>query len=226
MYTGVVSAKGQNESGNAVLMYSSMTAILQALGSHTTSISLARVESSTNGKLVNGRLWSYSQILSLSHCVAITISVSCARTPARVEEAGADTVRLSGSAPVFEGDSLRVSAHVPREVQLGHPMRFGVVIRNVVRQKIEIHYGEPPQFVLTTTQGQVIWDGFDGGAWGASVSVRQLAPGDSLQFTQVWSGHLRSGQQAPAGSYNLWVRVPAFTGVRARVLGPLLLRIT
>ena len=160
-------------------------------------------------------------ILRASECIAVFVATACRGSPARVEQPGGDTVRLSDRDPAYVHDSLRIAVLLSQTVPAGQPVEFGVTIKSVARQVVEIHYGAPPQFILTTTQGAVIWDGFDGGAWGASVSVRRLAPGDSMQFRQVWSARKRDGQLASPGPYYLWVRVPAFTGMRASMVGPL-----
>ena len=159
------------------------------------------------------------RIVSVTACAAsiVAIGYSCSRE--RPGTLTTDTVRLTVADSVFERDSLRIMLRVPRKAQSGRAVQLAVTIRNQARRQVEIRYGAPPQFFLSTPEGRAIWDSFDGAAMSSSLSVRRLSPGDSLQFNQT-SSLLRNGKALPAGHYDLWVRLPAFTRSGTTIVGP------
>lgn len=150
--------------------------------------------------------------------VALAMACICSREH-RPTAAALDTIRPSYPDSAFQRGLLRIILHVPGEATTGRPVRFAVTIKNQSGGEIEVRYGGPPQFIVKTERGEEVWNSFDGEAMSASMSVRHLSPGDSLEFNAIWSA-LAHGEPMAPGEYEMWLRAPAFTQSGLIVVGP------
>jgi hypothetical protein len=108
---------------------------------------------------------------------------------------------------------------VPARVHQGEPVRFTLRIVNAGDRPATVYLqGRPPAFdlVVHDAVGRIVWRRLAGTTLLMVLGIRELAPGESLEFADVWPQQDQSGRPVPPGSYRLAGIVPGEPGKELR----------
>lgn len=113
------------------------------------------------------------------------------------------------------GSDLELQLLAPARVHQGEPVRFTLRIVNVGDRPATVYtQGRPPAFDLLVhdASGRRVWRRLEGAAVAMVLGVRELAPGESLDFADTWPQTTAAGVLAPVGRYRLTGMVPGEPG--------------
>jgi hypothetical protein len=114
---------------------------------------------------------------------------------------------------------MRIDLLAPARVREGEPVRFALRISNAGGRPATLYLqGRPPAFdlVVHDAVGRIVWRRLAGATHLKGVGVRELAPGESLDFGDVWPQQDQSGRPVPPGRYRLAGIVPGEPGKELR----------
>jgi hypothetical protein len=117
------------------------------------------------------------------------------------------------------GSSLRLRLLAPAQVRQGEPVRFTLLIVNAGDRPAVLYLqGRPPAFDLLVRDGSgtVVWRRLAGATIQMVLGLRDLAPGETLEFEDAWSQVDQAGRPVPPGRYRLAAAVPGEPGRELR----------
>ena len=124
-------------------------------------------------------------------------------------------------------DSMRLDIVLPDSVRVGDPVPVTLRLTNTGHKPLTVYLqGRPIAFDLTVHRldGTVVWRRLEGEVISAILAVRQLEPGASLEFEEVWRQVSNSGETVPPGNYRVTGALPTDAPEPLRT-SPALLRI-
>jgi hypothetical protein len=104
------------------------------------------------------------------------------------------------------GDSMRFEIVAPDSVPAGEPVPILLRLSNPGRETITVYLqGRPIAFDITVSdgEGRVVWRRLAGKVVTAILAVRELEPGATLEFRDVWPQVDGSGEPIASGDYVL-----------------------
>jgi hypothetical protein len=104
-------------------------------------------------------------------------------------------------------------------VRQGEPVRFTLLIVNAGDRPAVLYLqGRPPAFDLLVRDGSgtVVWRRLAGATIQMVLGLRDLAPGETLEFEDAWSQVDQAGRPVPPGRYRLAAAVPGEPGRELR----------
>jgi hypothetical protein len=108
-------------------------------------------------------------------------------------------------------DSMRFEIVLPDSVRVGEPVPVTLRLTNTGREPLTVYLqGRPIAFDLTVRRldGTIVWRRLEGEVVSAILAVRQLEPGASLEFEEVWRQVSNAGEAVPPGDYRVTGAVP------------------
>jgi hypothetical protein len=108
-------------------------------------------------------------------------------------------------------DSMRFEIVLPDSVRAGEPVTVTLRLTNTGREQLTVYLqGRPIAFDLTIRRldGAIVWRRLEGQMVSAILAVRQLEPGASLEFEEVWHQVSNSGESVPPGDYRVTGALP------------------
>ena len=108
-------------------------------------------------------------------------------------------------------DSMRFEIVLPESVRVGEPVPVTLRLTNTGDKPLTIYLqGRPIAFDVTVRRfdGTVIWRRLEGEVISAILAVRQLEPGASLEFEEVWRQVSNTGESVPPGDYRITGALP------------------
>jgi hypothetical protein len=124
-------------------------------------------------------------------------------------------------------DSMRFEIVLPDSVRAGEPVPVTLRLTNTGREPLTIYLqGRPIAFDVTVRRpdGTIVWRRLEGEVVSAILAVRQLEPGASLEFEEVWRQVSNAGEAVPPGDYRVTGVLPGDAS-EAFQTSPALLRI-
>ncbi len=103
-------------------------------------------------------------------------------------------------------DSLRFEIEVPAQVRTGEPVPITLRATNSGEEPLELYLrGRTIAFDITVAgeDGSVVWRRLEGQMIPAILQVRELAPGESLEFHDEWDQRANSGEPVSSGHYTV-----------------------
>jgi hypothetical protein len=103
-------------------------------------------------------------------------------------------------------DSMRFAIVLPNSVRAGEPVPVTLRLTNTGREPLTVYLqGRPIAFDLTVRRldGTIVWRRLEGEVVSAILAVRQLEPGASLEFEEVWRQVSNAGEAVPPGDYRV-----------------------
>jgi hypothetical protein len=117
------------------------------------------------------------------------------------------------------GSGIRLRLLAPARVPEGEPVPFTLRILNAGGRPATLYFqGRPPAFdlVVQDDAGRMVWRRLAGATLLMVLGVRQLAPGEALEFSDAWSQQDHAGRPVPPGRYRLTGIVPGEPGLELR----------
>lgn len=114
---------------------------------------------------------------------------------------------------------LTIHLLAPARVREGEPVRFTLRVANAGGRPATLYLqGRPPAFDLVVHDdvGRIVWRRLAGATLLMVLGIRELAPGESLEFADVWPQSDQSGRPVPPGRYRLAGIVPGEPGKELR----------
>jgi len=108
-------------------------------------------------------------------------------------------------------DSMRFEIVLPDSVRAGEPVPVTLRLTNTGREPLTVYLqGRPIAFDLTVRRldGTIVWRRLEGEVVSAILAVRQLEPGASLEFEEVWRQVSNAGEAVPPGDYRVTGALP------------------
>lgn len=122
-----------------------------------------------------------------------------------------DTASSSGPTSAGAPAPLLLRLSVPQRMASGEsiPMRLILENRGSVPMQLELG-GEPLafDFVVTSSDGSVVWRRLEGVPVESVLRVLPIAPGEVLQFEDVWHQQRTGGGQVAPGDYTVYGVLP------------------
>jgi hypothetical protein len=112
---------------------------------------------------------------------------------------------------VSVADSMRFEIVVPDSVRVGEPVPVTLRLTNTGSKQLTVYLlGRPIAFDLTVRRldGTVVWRRLEGEVVPAILAVRQLEPGATLEFEEVWPQVSNAGEAVPPGDYRVTGALP------------------
>ena len=113
------------------------------------------------------------------------------------------------------GSDIRLQLLAPVRVQQGEPVRFTLRIVNAGDRPAAVYLqGRPPAFDVTVhdASGRQVWRRLEGATVAMVLGIRELAPGERLEFEDTWRQTDAAGGAVPPGRYRLTGLLPAEPG--------------
>lgn len=113
--------------------------------------------------------------------------------------------------PVAPGDSLRLRLEAPETVAAGDPVRLRLVVENVGDAVVPLYLTGRPVAVdveVLDEDGGLVWRLLEGQVVSMVLQIRELDPGERLDFEAVWDQRTNAGRQVPPGVYRVRGLVP------------------
>jgi intracellular proteinase inhibitor BsuPI len=104
------------------------------------------------------------------------------------------------------GSGLRLQLLAPARVPQGEPVRFTLHIVNAGDRPALLYLqGRPPAFDLEVRDGsgRILWRRLAGATIQMVLGLRELAPGEGLDFEDIWPQQDQAGRPVPPGRYRL-----------------------
>jgi Intracellular proteinase inhibitor len=117
------------------------------------------------------------------------------------------------------GSSIRLQLLAPARVKHGEPVPFTLHIVNAGDRRATLYLqGRPPAFDLLVQDdaGRMIWRRLAGATRLMVLGVRELGPGDALDFGDVWPQQDEAGRPVAPARYHLTAIVPGEPGRELR----------
>jgi len=114
---------------------------------------------------------------------------------------------------------IRIDLLAPARAHPGEPVPFTLHLSNAGDRPAPVYLqGRPPAFDLVVQDevGRMVWRRLAGSTRLMVLGVRELGPGESLDFADAWSQQDQSGRQVPPGPYRLAGIVPGEPGMELR----------
>jgi uncharacterized protein (DUF58 family) len=108
-------------------------------------------------------------------------------------------------------DSMRFEIVLPDSVRAGEPVPVTLRLTNTGPEPLTLYLqGRPTAFDLTIRRldGAIVWRRLEGQVVSAILAVRQLEPGASLEFEEVWRQVSNTGEAIPPGDYRITGALP------------------
>lgn len=108
-------------------------------------------------------------------------------------------------------DSMRLEIVLPDSVRVREPVPVTLRLTNTGREPLTVYLqGRPIAFDLTVRNldGTIVWRRLEGEVVPAILAVRQLEPGASLEFEEVWRQVSNAGETVPPGDYRVTGALP------------------
>jgi len=108
-------------------------------------------------------------------------------------------------------DSMRFEIVVPDSVRAGDPVPVMLRLTNTGEGRLTVYLqGRPIAFDVTVRRldGTIVWRRLEGEVVSAILAVRQLAPGATLDFAEVWRQVSNTGEAVPPGDYRVTGALP------------------
>lgn len=108
-------------------------------------------------------------------------------------------------------DSMRLEIVLPDSVRVSEPVPVTLRLTNTGREPLTVYLqGRPIAFDLTVRNldGTIVWRRLEGEVVPAILAVRQLEPGASLEFEEVWRQVSNAGEAVPPGDYRVTGALP------------------
>lgn len=131
-----------------------------------------------------------------------------AEPPPHVKRANAVNTDSPGS------DSLRFELVAPGEVHQGAPVPITLRLTNTTDHPMEVHFlGRTIAFDITVARenGPVVWRRLQGAAIQGILQIKVLAPGETLELTDVWRQRDIAEQSVGPGTYIVQGALPRET---------------
>lgn len=93
---------------------------------------------------------------------------------------------------------------LPPEVRAREPVPITLRLTNTSRRAVTVNLqGRPVAFdlIVTRLDGTLIWRRLDRAFISAILQVREIAPGEVLEFSDTWSQQNNGGEKVEAGEY-------------------------
>jgi hypothetical protein len=121
---------------------------------------------------------------------------------------------------VSAGESgIRLQLLAPARAPEGEPVRYTLHIENAGDRPATLYLqGRPPAFdlVVLDDAGRMIWRRLGGATILTVLGIRELRPGQTIDFTDVWSLRDQADQPLAPGRYRLTGIVPGEPGQELR----------
>jgi hypothetical protein len=111
-----------------------------------------------------------------------------------------------------DASGLTLELLAPARVPEGEPLRFTLRILNAGDRPANLYLqGRPPAFdlVVRDDAGRTVWRRLGGAVISMVLGVRELAPGEAVEFEGTWPLEDAAGHPVPPGRYRLTGVVPA-----------------
>lgn len=108
-------------------------------------------------------------------------------------------------------DSMRLEIVLPDSVRVRESVPVTLRLTNTGREPLTVYLqGRPIAFDLTVRNldGTIVWRRLEGEVVPAILAVRQLEPGASLEFEEVWRQVSNAGEAVPPGDYRVTGALP------------------
>jgi hypothetical protein len=106
--------------------------------------------------------------------------------------------------PHHRQDSLEVELLVPASIRPGDPVPLRLRVRNGSGRALDLYLrGRSTTFdvIVTSADGNVVWQRLEGEMLPAIVHLRTLEPGGQFEVEAVWDQRTRDGQRVAPGAY-------------------------
>jgi hypothetical protein len=101
-------------------------------------------------------------------------------------------------------DSVRLTPEVPEMVCAGAPVPITLRLQNTSDKPSDVYLtGRPVAFdiVVAREGGEVVWRRLEGETISMVLQIRQLAPGEVLEFEATWNQRTNRGEPVGPGVY-------------------------
>jgi hypothetical protein len=118
-----------------------------------------------------------------------------------------------------DASGLELELLAPARVLRGEPLRFTLRILNAGDRPAMLYLqGRPPAFDLLVHDagGRMVWRRLAGAVIPMALGVRELAPGEAVEFDDAWRLEDAAGLPMPPGRYRLTGVVPGEPGRELR----------
>jgi len=108
---------------------------------------------------------------------------------------------------------------VPARVHQGEPVRFTLRLVNAGDRPATVYLqGRPPAFDVTVhdASGRQVWRRLEGAIVAMVLGIRELVPGEWLEFEDSWRQTDAAGSGVPPGRYRLTGLLPGEQGRELR----------
>jgi Intracellular proteinase inhibitor len=109
-------------------------------------------------------------------------------------------------AAALVGDSMTLELSAPNEVRAGEPVPFTIRITNRGTSPLTLYLrGRPVAFdlIVTDARGKVTWRRLENATVSMILQVRELAPGETLTFEDVWPQRTNAGSPVQPAEYRV-----------------------
>lgn len=111
-------------------------------------------------------------------------------------------------------DSVRVNLEVPEMVRSGAPVPITLRLQNTSDTPVDVYLtGRPVAFdiVVAREGGEAVWRRLEGETIPMVLQIRQLAPGEVLEFAERWDQRTNHGELVGPGRYTVQGILPTDT---------------
>jgi hypothetical protein len=113
------------------------------------------------------------------------------------------------------GSDIHLQLLAPARVHQGEPVRLTLRIVNAGDRPATVYLqGRPPAFDVTVHEalGRQVWRRLEGATVAMVLGIRELAPGEWLEFEDTWRQTDAAGRAVPPGRYRLTGLLPGEPG--------------
>jgi hypothetical protein len=101
-------------------------------------------------------------------------------------------------------DTMTLDIVLPDTVRVGEVVPIVLRLTNTSEKSITVYLGGRPvafDIIVSRRDGTPVWRRLEGAVIPAILQVRQLAPGEVLEFRDSWSQRTSQGQSSGPGEY-------------------------
>jgi hypothetical protein len=109
-------------------------------------------------------------------------------------------------AAVLVSDSMTLELSAPHEVRAGEPVALAIRLTNTGKEPMTLYLrGRPIAFdlIVTDARGKIVWRRLENAVTSMVLQVRELPPGETLTFEDVWTQRTNAGALVQPGEYRV-----------------------
>jgi hypothetical protein len=109
-------------------------------------------------------------------------------------------------AAALVSDSMTLDVSAPREVRAGELVALAIHLTNTGKAPMTLYLrGRPVAFdlIVTDVHGKIVWRRLEKAVTSMVLQVRELPPGKTLTFEEVWTQRTNAGALVQPGEYRV-----------------------